>query len=156
MQFVFATRDSSNELGMATLGAHPTQSIVGGAAIGGFGLKNTLDAASLDAAGNGETLVEGMSIRGGPLDRGVRVSRRSGRSWGLELTTSIGRGRYLGGVPAAHLLVLISLAGAALPLFVAEAGGIVFGNTRRFESGSVPVEQVMSWVVALRRLPFFA
>ena len=92
----------------------------------------------------GEAPMKGMSNRGRTLIRRLRVCRRSGGAWGLELTTMNGRGGYLGDVTAD--LVLGSLASAALPPIAAEVGGIVQIRRADMNLEAYPLDQRdMSW-----------
>ncbi len=67
MEAVLATRDSSNELGIETIGAHPMPSGTDGAAAGEFWSRNLRDAASVGAADVDETPTKGMSALGRSL-----------------------------------------------------------------------------------------
>ena len=74
---VLATRDSSNELGIETIGARPARSDMGGAANGDCESRIMRVVASLGAAGIGETPTNGTSKFGISLICRLRVLRRS-------------------------------------------------------------------------------
>ena len=78
IESVLATRDSSSELGMETIGARPARSGMGGTINGDCESRIMRVFASIGAAGNGEAPANGSSNIGVSLiRRRLRVLRRS-------------------------------------------------------------------------------
>ena len=92
IESVLATRDSSNELGIETIGARPARSDMGGATHGDCESRVLRVVASLGAEGIGETSANGRSNFGVSLNRRLRVLRRSWRASRADSTLMTCRG----------------------------------------------------------------